>query len=67
MEFAAAAIEAALDAWLAPFLDVLGRKTRRHSAPASAVSAATGASLGTGCLRGRPVAAVGQRSSTVDA
>jgi SRSO17 transposase len=29
----AAAIEAALDAWLAPFLDVLGRKTRRRWAP----------------------------------
>jgi SRSO17 transposase len=27
------AIEAALDAWLAPFLDVLGRKTRRRWAP----------------------------------
>jgi SRSO17 transposase len=33
VEFAAAAIEAALDAWLAPFLDVLGRKTRRRWAP----------------------------------
>jgi SRSO17 transposase len=29
----ASAIEAALDAWLAPFLDVLGRKTRRRWAP----------------------------------
>ncbi len=27
------AVEAALDAWLAPFLDVLGRKTRRRWAP----------------------------------
>jgi len=26
-------IEAALEAWLAPFLDVVGRKTRRHWAP----------------------------------
>ena len=26
-------IEAALDAWLAPFLEVLGRKTRRRWAP----------------------------------
>jgi SRSO17 transposase len=33
VEFAAAAIEAALDAWLAPFLDVLGRQTRRRWAP----------------------------------
>jgi SRSO17 transposase len=29
----ASGIEAALDAWLAPFLDVLGRKTRRRWAP----------------------------------
>ncbi len=29
----AAAIEAALDAWLVPFLEVLGRKTRRRWAP----------------------------------
>jgi SRSO17 transposase len=29
----ASAIEAALDAWLAPFLDVLGRKSRRRWAP----------------------------------
>jgi SRSO17 transposase len=29
----ASAIEAALDAWLAPFLEVLGRKTRRRWAP----------------------------------
>ncbi len=29
-EFDAPAIEAALDVWLAPFLDVLGRKTRRR-------------------------------------
>ena len=29
----AAAIEAALDAWLVPFLEVLGRKTRRRRAP----------------------------------
>jgi len=27
------AIEAALDAWLAPFLDVMGRVTRRRWAP----------------------------------
>ncbi len=27
------AVEAALDAWLAPFLDMLGRKTRRRWAP----------------------------------
>ena len=33
VEFAASAIEAALDAWLAPFLAVLGRKTRRRWAP----------------------------------
>jgi SRSO17 transposase len=33
VEFVASAIEAALDAWLAPFLDVLGRKTRRRWAP----------------------------------
>jgi SRSO17 transposase len=29
----ASAIEAALDGWLAPFLDVLGRKSRRRWAP----------------------------------
>src|SRR3954453_5639158 len=29
------AIEAALDAWLAPFLDVMGRVTRRRGAPFS--------------------------------
>lgn len=34
-------------------------------ADASATSAGTGASLGTGCRRGRPVAAFGQSSSTV--
>jgi hypothetical protein len=38
---------------------------RRQSALASMVAAATGASLGTGGRRGRPVAAVGQRRSTV--
>ena len=32
-EHEASAIGAALDAWLAPFLDVLGRKTRRRWAP----------------------------------
>ena len=33
MEPEASGIEAALDAWLAPFLDVLGRKTQRRWAP----------------------------------
>ena len=30
MEFDRSAIEAALDGWLAPFLDVMGRVTRRQ-------------------------------------
>jgi hypothetical protein len=33
MEPEASGIEAALDAWLAPFLDVMGRVTRRRWAP----------------------------------
>ncbi len=32
-EFDAPAIEAALDVWLAPFLELMGRKTRRRWAP----------------------------------
>ena len=32
-ELDASAIEAALDVWLAPFLEVMGRKTRRRWAP----------------------------------
>jgi hypothetical protein len=41
----ASGIEAALDAWLAPFLDLLGRKTRRRRAPCTctACSAQTAA------------------------
>ncbi len=37
---------------------------RRQSAPASMASAGAGLSLGTGCLRGLPVRAAGQSSST---
>jgi SRSO17 transposase len=33
VELEASGIEAALDAWLAPFLEVMGRKTRRRWAP----------------------------------